>query len=54
MSELFTMLTKVPGLVPAVTKIVQAFLKHEDPVAEAERQAEIIAAKEDIRVPFKE
>lgn len=54
MSELFTLLTKFPALVPAITKIVEAFLKHEDPVVEAERQAEIIAAKAAIRVPFKE
>lgn len=54
MSELIALLAQVPELVPAVTKIVEAFLKHDDPVAEAERQAEILAAKEAIRLPFKE
>jgi hypothetical protein len=54
MSELFTLLTKFPQLVPAMTKIAEAFLKHDDPVVEAERQAEIIAAKAAIRSPFKE
>lgn len=54
MTELFALLAKFPDLVPAVTKIVEAFLKHDDPLAEAERQATIIAAKEAIRLPFKE
>ena len=54
MSELFALLTKFPELVPAITKIVEAFLKHEDPVVEAERQAEIAVAKAAIRLPFKE
>jgi len=54
MTELFEKLAKRPELVPAVTKIVEAFLAHEDPLLEAERQAEIIAAKALIRAPFKE
>lgn len=43
-----------PPLISPVTKIVEAFLRHDDPVAEAERQAEMIAAKAAIRLPFKE
>lgn len=54
MNALIALLTAAPELVPAVTKIVQAWLRHDDPVAEAERQAEIAAAKAAIRVPFKE
>ena len=54
MNELIALLTGFPALVPAITKIVGAFLRHDDPVAEAERQAEVIAAKAAIRVPFKE
>ena len=54
MSELMTLLAKFPELVPALTKIAEAFTKHEDPVVEAERQAMIIVAKAAIRLPFKE
>lgn len=54
MNELFMLLSQFPDLVPALTKIVNAFLRHDDPVAEAERQAEILAAKAAIRAPFEE
>ncbi|HYQ47133.1 MAG TPA: hypothetical protein VER11_34420 [Polyangiaceae bacterium] len=54
MKELIALLGQFPEIVPAITKIVTALLRHDDPVAEAERQAAIIAAKEAIRVPFKE
>jgi hypothetical protein len=53
-TELLALLTQFPAIVPAITKIVSALLRHDDPVAEAERQATIIAAKEAIRLPFKE
>lgn len=53
-NELLEILQAVPGIIPAITKIAESFIKHDDPVAEAERQATIIAAKEAIRLPFKE
>jgi hypothetical protein len=52
MSELIALLTQFPAIVPAITKIVEALLNHDDPIAEAERQATIIAAKIAVRAPF--
>jgi hypothetical protein len=52
MSELIALLTQFPAIVPAITKIVEALLSHDDPIAEAERQAMIIAAKIAVRAPF--
>lgn len=54
MNELLDLLKQMPGLIPPLTKIAGAWLKHDDPVAEAERQAEIAAAKAAIRLPFSE
>lgn len=54
MNELIALIAKFPDLVPALIKIASAWLRHDDPVAEAERDAEIAAAKAAIRLPFKE
>jgi hypothetical protein len=50
--DLKRLLEKNPGIGSALLKIGEAFLKHEDPVREAERQAAIIAGEAAILAPF--
>lgn len=52
MSELIALVQKLPTIIPAVVRILAAFLKHPDPVKEAERVAALAEADAELLAPF--
>jgi hypothetical protein len=52
LEDLIALVQAAPTIIPPIVRIVKAFLRHPDPVKEAERAAALAEANAELVAPF--